>query len=408
MNRYEFLYNKEFYNLDVSRQYLDSKELSCEKIEECVILPHRYVNGVHAGGVLTSDGEILYDSGLHRGISFKYDYDKSVVDNEGKAIYLGMLCNIWGHSITDCISRMWFLFTDEYKEKYNDYDLVYILMNDELNVNFVRFLEIMGIPVNKLKRIDKVTKYNTLIYPDECFYPDKECYRFTEEYRLLIERVKKYAKDNIRKIDYDKIYFAYSKYAKVRNFGEENLISFFKKKGYKIIAPEKHSFEEQLNMLIQCKEFASTLGSGSHNTIFLGEDSHVILIPRAHYLGGYQQTLDFVMENKVTYVDSTMSVLVNNKAPWEGPFCYIISEQLLNYFSENVDKNKLYEHNLKCIRKYLKNSSNIYLSSPNASEYYGNELQKYERYMQSKRDYRIKVYISKLYLYIRNLVKIRF
>jgi len=408
MNNYDFLYNKEFYDLNAEKEYFDSSELKYEKLNESFILPHKYIDGVHAGGVVTSDGEILYDSGLHRGLSFKYDFEESCADSMDNVIYLGMLCNIWGHSITDCISRMWFLFSDWYREKYSDYELVYILMNDELNSNFVRFLEIMGVPVSKLKRIDKVTKCNTIIYPDECFYPGKSFYRFTKEYRQLIDKVKSYAENNIKKLDCDKIYFAYSKFAKVRNFGEENLIKFFKSHGYKIVSPEKYSFEEQLNMLIQCKRFASTLGSGSHNTIFLGKDADVILIPRAYYLGGYQQTLDYAMGNNVTYVDSTMSVFTNNKAPWEGPFCYIVSECLLRCFSEDFDRKSLYENNLKVIEKYMKNSTRMYLGNLKAQEYYYKEIEKYDMYRQSKKNHRIKVYIAKLYMYIINSIKIRF
>lgn len=408
MNNYNYLYNKEYYDLDKEENYYDSRSLAHEELEGAYVLPHRYTDGVHAGRVVTSDGEILNDSGLHKGLSFKYDFDKSTAATIDKAIYLGMLCNIWGHSITDCISRMWFLFTDEFKEKYSDYELVYILMNDELNSNFVRFLEIMGVPVDRLKRIDNITKCNTLIYPDECFYPGESFYRFTKEYRQLIDRVKTYAKNNIRQCGYDKVYFAYSKFAKIRNFGEENLINFFKNHGYKIISPEQHTFEEQLNMLIQCKKFASTLGSGSHNTVFLGDDAEVILIPRAGYLGGYQQTPDYVADNKVTYIDSTMSIAVNNKAPWEGPFCYIVSEQLMKYFEEDYDKNDLYRTNYKTVRKYINNSTKVRFCSRKAMDYYRDEIEKYEIFMQSQKNYRIKLYWSKLCMYIRNLIKVKF
>ena len=87
-----------------------------------------------------------------------------------------------------------------------------------------------------------------------------------------------------------------------------------------------------MNVLYNCKSFASTIGSCSHNVIFLQPDVEVILIPRANYLTGYQLALDEVKPLHITYVDSSLSVFVDQKAPWGGPFFYYVSDQLLNYF----------------------------------------------------------------------------
>ena len=40
----------------------------------------------------------------------------------------------------------------------------------------------------------------------------------------------------------------------------ERMEAFFREKGYKVLAPEKYSFKEQLNYLWNCKAFAATVG----------------------------------------------------------------------------------------------------------------------------------------------------
>ena len=116
------------------------------------------------------------------------------------------------------------------------------------------------------------------------------------------------------------MYFTYSRFSSDKQVGENKLEDFFTGLGYKIIAPERYSFEEQLNILANCEFFASTIGSCSHNIIFLPEGASVYLIPRAFYLTGYQVALGEVINLNIYYVDSSLSVLVRRNNPWEGPF----------------------------------------------------------------------------------------
>ena len=91
-------------------------------------------------------------------------------------------------------------------------------------------------------------------------------------------------------------------------------------------------FEEQLNILTNCENFASSLGSISHNSIFLKDGAETLFIPRWTELNRYQFALDTLQNLNVNYIDSTLSVFAHH---FRGPFCFIISEQLKNFFGDD-------------------------------------------------------------------------
>ena len=66
------------------------------------------------------------------------------------------------------------------------------------------------------------------------------------------------------------------------------------------------------------------------------------MIPRANYLTGYQVALDEVQALDITYVDASLSVFVNQKYPWVGPFFYYVSDQLVRYFGKTPVHDKRY------------------------------------------------------------------
>ena len=132
---------------------------------------------------------------------------------------------------------------------------------------------------------------------------------------------------------YNKIYFSYSKSSKAKTTGEDKLEKYFESKGYKVIYPERHSLDEQLNILVNCESFASTVGSCSHSSVFLRDNTEVILIPRASYMNSYQLALDQVHNLMVSYIDSSFSVFTL-PSPWSGSFLFFISSNLRKFFND--------------------------------------------------------------------------
>ena len=208
--------------------------------------------------------------------------------------------------------------------------------------NFARLLEILEIVLKRLQPIYRPIQFENIILPDKSFGAE-----VTNEYRETIELVRNFALKNSTTTSAKKIYYFYGR----SQFGEERLADYFKSKGYEIISPEKLTLDEQLNLLINAESFASTLGSCAHNSIFLRDNSEVILIPRAaNRFTYYQPQIDQVHPMNINYVDSSVSVFNT----FNGPYCYIISEQLKKFFGDKFTGYS--DDDLKIFLAYVINS----------------------------------------------------
>ena len=269
------------------------------------------------------------------------------------AIYLGMFRGVWGHCLTDNIKRLWFLKSELYQKHFKGCPLVYIPMWDfDFNTkvpNFKELIEILEIDCNDLYPVtEEAVQYKNLIMPDMSF---KFYNYFTDEYKETMNRIRDFALKNRKPIPFNKVYLFHGR----NQIGEERIAQYFHSKGYAVISPEKLSFKEQLNVFVNCESFAAPIGSASHNMIFLRDNSEVILIPRAFYATGYQEAMNDVNNLQITYIDATLSMLVNNNFPWGGPFFYFLSDKLLKYFGDTNGKDFRYsEADFKSFILYLK------------------------------------------------------
>ena len=291
------------------------------------------------------------------------------------AVFVGTIHPVWGHFITDCMRLLWFLRSKEYKEKYLECPVICLYESEKLlSSNYKRLLEILGIDFSKLIPITKLTKYKQIILPDECFFTQKNGVRyFTSEYVGMFDAVRDFATANAKPTKSDKVYFSYSRYKKSRIFGEDKLEKYFVSKGYDIIYPETLSLDEQLNILINAKSFASTVGSCSHNTLFLRDDTEVILIPRSCGINSYQIALNHVHRLNVHYVDSSFSIFSGRDGA-VAALLYFVSSKLRAFFHDD---------NISCIvdasdfRKYTHSLGLITGDNPDAYKYYSNIAAEY-------------------------------
>lgn len=388
MRNVDGLFKKEFYkDLLETTHFCEDVKLTYIEYEDATVLPYKVKsNGKEGGGVVTSTGEYLIDTGLHKKCNEAYPVE-DVKCSEDKVIYIGMFNGIWGHHITDNLRRLWFLETEMYKEKYADYKVVYVAFpNFKFSGNRKELMDIMGIDCAQFIQITEPTKFKSVIVPDESLFLDDDCEErfFTREYRDLIHRVREYGIKNKKEIDFDKIYFTHSRYATLKELGETKLEAFFKKQGYKIIAPEKYSFREQLNMLVQCKSFAATVGSASHNIMFMQDGSEAILIPRSNYLTSYQLAVDEVANLNIKYIDSSMSIMTERNLSWIGPFYFYVSKELSDAFHEEVDlKQRRKDYRDFKFYVWLGKIKRTNLDNIDALDYYADALM---RFAQERRE----------------------
>ena len=288
-----------------------------------------------------------------------------------------MFYNVWGHIITDNIRRLWFLKSEDFNREFKGCPIVYIpwsFHREASEKNFYRLLEILGINIEICQPITQPVQFDKIILPDESF---TSAY-FANEYRETIDRIRDFALKNRTSTSSKKIYFFHGK----AQHNEERLAEYFKSKGYEIIRPEKLTLDEQLNLLINCESFASTLGSCAHNCIFLRDDTEVILILRsAKRFTSYQQTLDQVHPLNIHYLDATFSIfrLSNHD------YCYVISEQLKRFFGEKW--NGYEEEDFKTFLQYVKDSMLMGRAvNPNEIKGYGKTFMDFMAQLKRRED----------------------
>lgn len=239
-------------------------------------------------------------------------------------------------------------------------------------------LEILEIDVNRLLPIYHPAQFENIILPDESFFHADNKINFTPEYREAIEIFRDFAIKNQTPTSSKKIYYFYG----MAQTGEERLAEYFRTKGYEIISPEKLTFDEQLNVLINAESFASTLGSCAHNSVFTRDGTEIILIPRAaNRIPGYQQTLNQLHPVNATYIDSTLSVFET----MNGPYCFIISRQLKNFFGDEFSGYE--EDDFKIFLTYVRKSiSGGYQFNDNSLQYYAPIYQEFIEQLKQRED----------------------
>ena len=371
MTNYDGLFDKEYFGDKLNEDHFSRKKLSCQIIKNGIVLPYLEDGENLFGGVVTDKGK--YTDGTNVLIS----------DNSNTVIYMGTLSNIWGHCLTDDFKRLWFLKSDSYKKNFSDCPIVCTYRQKTFPENFLKLIKILEIDFEKFQFIDKPIKFKKIVIPDESFFLSKskrplgkdkliidgsldnfkgnECSFFTKEYVEIIDRIRHYALKNYSPMSQKKFYFSHGK----SQIGEEELADYFHTKGYEIIHPENLPIEEQLNILLNCENFASAVGSISHNIIFMRDNSNVILIPRrASYVNIYQQALNQMRDLDIYYIDSALSIFAKY---WGGPFCYIISKNLRKHFGDDTTE-EFSDSDIDKFMAYSKFARHVNMGTVNPNE----------------------------------------
>ena len=137
-----------------------------------------------------------------------------------------------------------------------------------------------------------------------------------------------------------------------RDLGEKVLDKVFKRLGYQIIAPEKFTVNEQIWLLMNCKEVATTEGSIAHTAVFCNQGTNIVLIKKCNWVSMHQLVMNEVAKLNVTYIDAHHSCFCDKTEPWHGPFFMCITKELQNYVG----------HRIRHIPYFLSHSFFIYLS----------------------------------------------
>lgn len=314
--------------------------VNVQSIFNGVILPPQGTTSSPLGGVVDADGLYVENSCPNLGAGGAYQ-PKQLLESNEKVIYLGWINQVWGHTITDVLKKLWFVGTPACDALLaGGAKLVYISHLDKIPDYVYQFLLLAGIDLRKAEQIIESTRFIEVYVPDDCFVSYGDHPYFTDEYVALIERIKERV-SGIWPVA-ERLYFTRTKTTKPfswqtlwvpKELGEERLEKAFAACGYKIVAPEQLPVEQQLYLLMHCRYFAATEGSISHNSLFCAEGTKVAILKKEDRINPYTQLCNEVSKVDTTIIDVHKSSRA--KSTFYGPFYLYVSSSLKQYLTSH-------------------------------------------------------------------------
>ena len=133
MVNYDGMYNKEYYGDAFEKNHFYNKKLHFKMIENGTVLPHKNltVNGKGTwglGGIVDEQGNFIESSFVHVSAGGAYTPTEEIQNSSETVIYFGMHFDVWGHCVSACIKRVWFLKSDIYKKYFQNCKIIYTII----------------------------------------------------------------------------------------------------------------------------------------------------------------------------------------------------------------------------------------------------------------------------------------
>lgn len=314
------------------------RTLGCRVFKNAIVAP--YIDwDKSVGCVIDESGKVVKESEYYEWRESESFYKMgSHYCEHKKAIFIGFILTVFGHTFTDNFRKLWFLNTSECARLLNGGAVLVYTTNYNQTLPAIAFqmCELAGYDIMQALHITELTQFDEVYIPDNCFTASNFGRLYNNAYVDIINRIKSNVPSG--KVLGDKIYFSRTKFSGVskREYGEKALERVFKKKGYTIIYPEDYSIIEQIQMVRQCEAFASTEGSVAHLSLFCKSGTHVTIINKANYLNCHQVTINEIADLNVTYVEAHHSIKAEKEHPWWGPFYLCVNKYLEHYVGHRV------------------------------------------------------------------------
>ena len=304
--------------------YLNPKSLQVTHYCDCYGLPYRPlakgdVNYV-GGGLRTLTGEEF-------GTLYEYD-SKDAINIKEEVCFIGHISSIcWGHIITDSIARLWWLADPSIKNHLINLP-IYYFSETPLSGNFLDFIKLLGIPINNLHRLNRVTHFESVYVPDVCFDNHRISLRYSKEYNSLINQLI----TRCEHISTPRKFYLIRENSN-RQICSNEIRMILEKTGFECIFPERYSVPYQISLFHNAKCIVSEESSLSHNFIFCKPYTRVIILRKANTINIYQALINTMRNLNVTYIDCHLSIGLNQRH--RGPFFLYANENFCNYFRQN-------------------------------------------------------------------------
>lgn len=318
MMRFYTAYEEKWKTAVENAQILDT-ELQAPEYKNAILLPLRKrtdtpnssFDGWHEGGVCSEDYSFL--AGLDRKLPRKasnYSCVKSYIPEsttyrDETVVFGGVLIHHFGHNLVDNLSRMWYFA----RHPDTPYKFVFLMMTNQTGF-FKAFFELAGLEETRYEIITEATQFRNVIIPDQAFYSLSSIAH--PDWLLFFERIK----ENVNKIcpasNIEKVYLTRTQLPAETGFeaNERFFEAFFSEQGYTVIAPEKLSLVQQINIIMNASSVATTIGTLSHMMIFANIDTNCTFLLRTpSEVIRPQIIIDLLRGYTCSYVEATKEIL---------------------------------------------------------------------------------------------------
>ena len=313
-----YLYEDEVASRLATRSYRIDSPATAPAHPDALIEPLRLIEDSpvkeYEGGVCTRDFEFI--AGQHRAWDTPHTIrscercytcpPEEIERLDEEVIFGGILCNHFGHMIMDTASRLWYVISHpECTARiafvtlpatptfFNPGDMHY------------RFLEMLGIPTDRVLLVWKPTQFRRVIVPDETmFLEGGGSYR--QEALITYDRLHA----SVTPSPHRKIYLTRTNYTDLNPIvGEEAFEDYFRSRGYEVISPELLSFEEQVALFAGATHIAGTVGSHTLLLCCAQDGVECVFLNRSSVPVPEHVMVSHMRKARASYVDAHLDFL---------------------------------------------------------------------------------------------------
>lgn len=311
--------------------------LQVREIDDGVILPlrmrtdHFHGDFAFEGGVCDKTGAFL--AGLRRYTDPKkepsnlsclkaYAPDREPMARHETVIFGGVLYWIFGHAVTECLSRLWWFA--EHPD--TPYKVVFLDIPRNKGFQYWNILEAMGLSRDRIEVVTEPTRFDRIIVPEQAWI------MYGEYHREMLSVYDAF-KARVEPGPYKKVYLSRTKYFRKEEVNEAYYEDFFRRRRFVVVHPEKLSFREQVSIISGAEELACLQSSLIYMTAFCQPGARVTILTRMDaFLKPYMMTLQ-LRELDYTIVHANYNFLPvttwNSTAYLYGP-----TKQWIGYLDE--------------------------------------------------------------------------
>ena len=276
LKRHLYVPNYKQWKQNSLRGYYSDRLLEVREVEGGIVLPARPVDKkdpYHCrGGVC--DADLNFVAGYSNQSPEKkngaycleeaYPVERNeIVTSNETIIFGGILICHFGHFLTDCLTRMWYVIQNPEL----DHKVVFVMLKTSklqaLEGWVYEMLNLMGLTADRIVILDKPTQFKSVIVPDQSA---RIKFDFTKEFLDPFRHVT----SRIRPSNEKKIFLTRGRNLKsaIRLCNQEYFEAFFKERGYTLIAPETLPLVDQISLVSGAEEVVTFLGTLAHWSLF--------------------------------------------------------------------------------------------------------------------------------------------